>query len=182
MFDPFTHLKYYHTKVHFQIRNRDLVRDQTVISNRSCPSHLGNSWDANVPSASKGPENNARKKVSRRKADPNEAGVLETGRKKQLRRVKQWVSLGVDMRWVICIYSYTLRDLRDYISSMVQHVFKTWIPSLRPTKLSSCWINASTSGFCITWHHICYLLCHTSPPLNSDPLPLSHPLPQQTTW
>ena len=89
MFDPFTHLKYYHTKVHFQIRNRDLVRDQTVISNRSCPSHLGNSWDANVPSASKGPENNARKKVRRRKADPNEAGDIETGRKKQLRRVKQ---------------------------------------------------------------------------------------------
>lgn len=89
MFDPFTHLKYCHTKVHFQIRNWDLVHDQTVISNRSGPSHLGNSWDANMPSTSKGPENNARKKVSRRKADPNEAGVLETGRKKQLRRVKQ---------------------------------------------------------------------------------------------
>lgn len=89
MFDPFTHLKYCHIKVHFQIWNRDLVHDQTVINNRSAPSHLGNSWVANVPSASEGPENNARKKVSRRKADPKEAGVIETVRKEQLRRVKQ---------------------------------------------------------------------------------------------
>ena len=97
-----------------------LVHDQTVSNNRSAPSHLGNSWDVNVPSASEGPENDAHGKVSRRKADPKEARVTETVRKKQLRRVKQWVSLGVDIRWVICIYSHTLRDLRDYISSKVQ--------------------------------------------------------------
>ena len=97
-----------------------LVHDQTVINNRSAPSHLDNSWDANVPSASEGPENDAHGKVSRRKADPKEAGVIQTVRKKQLRRVKQWVSLGVDIRWVICIHSHTLRDWRDYISSMVQ--------------------------------------------------------------
>lgn len=76
--------------------NQDLVHDQTVINNRSAPSHLGNSWVANVP-ASEGPENNARKKVSRRKADPKEAGVIETVRRNSLGRVKQWVSLGVDM-------------------------------------------------------------------------------------
>ena len=29
-----------------------LVHDQTVINSRSVPSHLGNSWGANVPSTS----------------------------------------------------------------------------------------------------------------------------------
>ena len=58
MFGPFTHLKYCHINVRFQIRNRHLrggyllVHDQTAINSRSVPSHLGNSWDANVPSTS----------------------------------------------------------------------------------------------------------------------------------
>lgn len=66
------------------------VHDQTVINGRgSAPLDLDNSWDANLPSAAEGRENDAHGKVSRMKADPKEAGITETVRRELLRRMKQ---------------------------------------------------------------------------------------------
>lgn len=178
---PFKILPYKGTFSDTELRSQGgylLVHDQIVINYRSAPSHLGNSWDANVPSASAMLMN---KSGGGKLTLKRQESLKQWGRNSLGGWSNEWVwELTLDGWFVFIVTHWGIWEMIQ--AGWFNYMFETWIPSLRPTKLSSFWINTSASGFCITWHHICHFLCCSSPPLSSDPLPLSHPLLQQTTW